>query len=122
MTLERKNRCVGLRMPLGKRRQVEVWYCPAGERIAPHKHERIHSFILALWGRQRWTVCEQVRMVLGPVRKRLSTKRWTLAAQAIPAGVRHAATAVTRSLFLNFERSADGSKLVSAADDFVEVP
>lgn len=117
--IERKNRCVGLRFPLGKSHQAELWCCPKGEVIPPHQHRHIHSFIIALWGRQKWTVKETVRSVIGPFRRRESTGKLTIAAQSIPAGVRHAATAITFSMFLNLERTTRG---VSAATDFVEVP
>lgn len=115
----RFQKCVGWCVPIGRKHQLEVWTVPKGEVIKPHVHKNIDSFIIALWGRQKWTVKETVRTVLGPIRRRVSTGRLTIASQSIPAGVRHGFTALTFSMLINLERTTRG---VSAATDFMEVP
>jgi hypothetical protein len=116
--IEHKNGATGFRAS-GKSHQIEIWKLPCGTIVQPHIHKCVHSFIIALWGKQRWTVKETVRVVIGPFRKRESNGKLTFAAQSIPAGVRHATTALTFSMFLNLERTTRG---ISAATDFIEVP
>lgn len=118
--IERFHRALGLRLPLWKGRQVEVWFFPKGESAPAHQHTKIESFIVALWGRQRWTVQDKVRDVFGPFRRRRSNGRIGLSARRIGCGVRHAFTALTFSVFVNFERCL--GPRVSAAEDFVLVP
>lgn len=116
--IEKKDGATGLRLT-GKQHQLEVWCLPKGTVIKPHKHEHIDSFIMSLWGKQRWTINEKVCAVIGPFRRRLSTSRITVAAKEVPRQIRHGVTAITFSMFLNLERTTRG---VSAATDFVEVP
>jgi oxalate decarboxylase/phosphoglucose isomerase-like protein (cupin superfamily) len=119
--IERFGKAMGLRIPLGKNRQVELWYCPKGTRVPPHIHEHIDSFIVYLFGRMRVTVEHTTREVCGPVRRRESTGRLVWATRYIPKGVRHCAEVVgKRAIFLNFERCHLGRN-VSAAKDFVAV-
>lgn len=107
-------------MPLGRGRQVEVWFVPRGTRIPAHVHKTIDSFIVYLVGRMRVTVEHTTREVCGPVRRRESTGRLTWAVRYIPAGVRHCAEVVGAfAVFLNFERCH--ADQVSAARDFVPV-
>lgn len=116
--IEHKNGATGLRASC-KKHQLEIWSLPAGTIIPPHKHEHIDSFIMAIWGRQRWTIQEKVCVVLGPVRKRLSNSHLAVAAKNVPRQMRHGVTAIGYSMFLNLERTTRG---VSAAVDFIEVP
>lgn len=118
--IERFKRCVGLRIPLWKSRQIELWFCPKAEIVPPHFHHTIESFIISLWGRQRWTVGDKTRDVLGPIRRRNSNGSLTLAAYRIGCGVRHAVEALSFSIFLNIEQCR-GPK-VSASRDFVATP
>lgn len=116
--IEHKDGATGLRLT-GKKHQIELWCLPEGTIIRPHKHEHIDSFIMALWGKQRWTIQEKVRVVLGPLRKRVTTNGIGLSYHNVKRGIRHGVTAIGFSMFLNLERTTRG---VSAAQDFVEVP
>jgi hypothetical protein len=84
--IERFGKAMGLRIPLGKNRQVELWYCPKGTKVPPHIHEHIDSFIVYLFGRMRVTVEHTTREVCGPVRRRESTGRLVWATRYIPKG------------------------------------
>lgn len=119
--IERYQRCTGLRMPLWKDRQIELWFCPCGASIPPHVHRHVDSVILYLLGSMRVTVEQTTRDVFGPLRRRESTGRWMLAVKKIPAGVRHSAKVLGAfAVFLNYERCH--GRRVSAARDFVLVP
>ena len=123
--IERSPHCkaVGFRVPLWNHWQIEIWFCPKGDVIPAHRHQHIHSFILQIWGRMRWTVNATTREVCGPLRRRESNARLALAAAPIPAGTAHAAEALSFCVFVNIERQssvlgAQCSEMVSAAQDF----
>ncbi len=115
----RHNRCLGIRIPIASW-QAEIWTVPVGEKIAPHVHKTINSFILQIWGKAVWTVGNKTRTVFGPFRSRTKHGLFTLACADVPAGVRHSAEAKSFCVFLNLEKCL--GERVSASRDFVPVP
>ena len=119
--MERFGLCRGLRIPLWKNLQAELWFCPQGAKVPPHVHLTLDSFIIYLLGSMRVTVEQTTRDVFGPFRRRQSTGKWILATKYIPAGVRHCAEVLgSFAVFLNIERCHDVR--ISASRDFVPVP
>lgn len=118
--IERFGKATGLRVPLSKHWQVELWFCRRGTVVPPHVHEKIDSFIIYLFGRMRVTVGHTTREVFGPVRRRESTGRLIWATRFIPKMTRHCAEVIgSFALFLNIEH-CHGERQ-SASRDFIAV-
>lgn len=118
--IERFSKAIGIRLPIWKSRQLEIWACPRGTVIPPHVHRTIDSLLVFLFGRMRITVEGTTREVRGLFRRRQSTGRLTLSAHRVAAGVRHSAEALGFAVFLNFEHCH--STRQSASTDFTLVP
>lgn len=108
--INRHNKCVGLTIFRLGRRQLELWYCPQGEIIEPHVHNKIDSTLIILGG-----------SMTGYIGERHGRIGWRdfLRFFFIPAGVVHGANITGRfCLFANFETWRKGDALTSAAIDF----
>lgn len=118
--IERFGKAVGLRIPIWKNRQAELWFVPRGTVIPPHIHQQTDSFIVYFIGRMKVTVDKTTRIVFGPVRRRESTGKLILATRYIPAGTRHCAEVLgSFAVFLNIEHCH--GEPVSASKDFMLV-
>jgi len=105
--MRRHNRCRGLRIWKWNSFQIEVWFCPKGEVIEPHVHNRIDSKIVLLFG-----------YMIGRIAGRLGHAK-LFKAYPIPAGMVHTAEISRFSIFANFERWR--GEPTSAAEDFTAV-
>lgn len=105
--IRRHNRCRGIRLWKWNSFQIEVWFCPKGERIDPHFHKRIDSVIIMLAGYMIGTIDGQAGVV----------KHWKK--YPVAAGVRHSATVGGFCIFANIERWQ--GEPTSAAEDFTAV-
>lgn len=105
--ITRFQRCTGIRLFRLFRWQLEVWLCPAGEVIPSHSHAQFDSRIIHLFGTMRW--------IMGGKSKHVTSYHcgWS---KPVPAGVKHAAIALSFSVFANLERWT--SNPTSAATDF----
>jgi hypothetical protein len=106
----RHNRCRGLKLWKWGRTQIELWWCPALEKIETHTHEEFDGLIVYLAGKMVfWT----------PTKTRVIGWRDFLKTLKIPAGLPHGAIGrwPHGCLFLNFERWKNAP--TSASTDFV---
>lgn len=117
-SVERFGGCVGIRIPLGFRKQLEVWHAPCNGVIEPHIHEHVDTHIFYLWGKVDVMVDHRHATAIGPVRKRKSTGNWVWAHRMIPAGHIHGAKIRgKRGIFAVLETCHKGYE--SASKDFV---
>lgn len=94
--IERFGRIVGLKLFRFRNRQVELWFCPKGERIPLHFHEAIDSHLVFLFGRMFWTSDGRS--------KELSWRNF-LFNWIIPANVAHGAVVTGLcGVFMNIEK------------------
>lgn len=91
--ISRFQKCIGLTLWRWNRFQVELWFCPKGERIPDHCHSNIDSTIVHLFGSCFGHINNDFRTILG------LPKSWN-----IPAGVVHGAVVGGCWVFLNVER------------------
>lgn len=118
--IERFGNAIGIRIPVWKNIQAELWFCPRAAVIPPHIHKTIDSFIIYVIGKMRVTCDGSTRVVSGPMRKRQTTGKWRWATKYIPAGVSHCAEVLGPfAIFLNVERCHSG--FVSASKDYYPI-
>lgn len=104
----RHNRCFGLVLFRVGRYQAELFYCPHGEEIEPHIHQKVDSTLVILGGGMDGRIGERHGIV-----------GWQdfLRRFHVPAGTVHSAKITGWfCLFLNFERWTGTP--TSAAIDF----
>ncbi len=92
--IHRHNRCVGFTLFKIGRKQVELWFCPKGEVIESHVHQKMDSKILFLWGKIDGTIGERT--------KRLDW-RHVFRRFKIPSNVTHSAKVLGFCVFANIE-------------------
>lgn len=107
--IKRRFNCTGLRIPLNRSTQVELWFAPRGAVIPPHTHPHIVSRLMFLAGRMSWqrgNVCREFNW------------RDTFRHFLVPPDCVHGAVVLGWfGLFLNFERWLPGTDMTSAAVD-----
>jgi hypothetical protein len=106
--MHRHNGCIGITLFRFGRRQLEVWYCPGGEVIKTHCHEKIDSTLIILAGEME-----------GTIGSRTGKTGWYdfLRRFRVPRGVLHSAKITGRfCIFANYERWT--GRPSSAAVDF----
>ena len=111
--IRRYKRCVGLALFRWNRRQLEIWFCPAGTEIEPHTHPHIDSTIRLLWGGMRGTIGDHEGYV---------DMEDFFRPFHVPAGVRHSAhIGQGLTIFANWEVWRGDIPITSAAEDFTAV-
>lgn len=110
--IHRHNRCWGISLFRWGKYQIEFWFCPKGETIEDHSHDKIDSKIVFLGGQMDGHIA---------YKHKLFSWRDVFRRFTIPRGTVHGAKVTGLcAMFANVETWPDKT-ITSAASDFKRV-
>ena len=113
--INRHEACIGIKLFKWKRKCIELWYCPRGYAIDPHRHPNIDIELVVLYGRA--TIGR--RHVLDSIYRTIFvTSNWFKKYTILAEHYHYFRVSTKPFIFLSLELWRPGAVVTTAADDF----